>query len=346
MQDGKKPGDGIPKTRVAPATFRLLFYPLLVVALWCPPGCIPTYTDFGSDEDIRPDLTADTNRSDMENIDSVADTKSAPDLMDAPGPSCGDWVCSADETCHTCPNDCGECCGQGGCQEEFGENRCTCPKDCGDPCEEKVCGIDGCGGTCGDCDDNNSCTEDACIQGSSCEHHDLNCNDDDACTADSCDPETGCIHTPLSCDDVNYCTEDSCDPETGCVYSSVDCDDGDDCTADTCDPEVGCANSSVNCDDEDDCTDDIWIDGVGCTHPSGNDGGPCQDNAGTCLSGSCCIPDCIAKMCGDDGCGGSCGACGALESCIDNQCNCEFEACGDTCCENGQVCNNGECVTQ
>ena len=64
---------------------------------------------------------------------------------------CGDGTCSENEACDTCPLDCEACCGQDGCQEEYGENKCTCSEDCGDPCEESSCGEDGCGGSCGEC---------------------------------------------------------------------------------------------------------------------------------------------------------------------------------------------------
>ena len=35
---------------------------------------------------------------------------------------------------------------------------------------------------------------------------------------------------------------------------------------------------------------------------------------------SCCVPNCIDKECGDDGCGGSCGKCGDGQACQDNKC--------------------------
>jgi len=35
-----------------------------------------------------------------------------------------------------------------------------------------------------------------------------------------------------------------------------------------------------------------------------------------------CIPNCVNKYCGDDGCGGSCGSCGANATCINNECAC------------------------
>jgi hypothetical protein len=33
-----------------------------------------------------------------------------------------------------------------------------------------------------------------------------------------------------------------------------------------------------------------------------------------------CVPDCINRGCGDDGCGGNCGECHPTKSCIDYQC--------------------------
>ncbi len=50
-------------------------------------------------------------------------------------------------------------------------------------------------------------------------------------------------------------------------------------------------------------------------------GGSCGecDEAEVCLeeTGLCCAPDCADRTCGDDGCGGSCGVCADDETCID-----------------------------
>jgi hypothetical protein len=63
-------------------------------------------------------------------------------------PQCGDGQCNGDETCGTCPDDCGECsprCGDGQCN---GDEACdTCPDDCGE------CPGGGGGGGGGGCDD-------------------------------------------------------------------------------------------------------------------------------------------------------------------------------------------------
>jgi hypothetical protein len=74
-----------------------------------------------------------------------------------------------------------------------------------------------------------------------------------------------------------------------------------------------------------------------------------------CQDGACvCAPDCDGKVCGDDGCGGSCGECedaGAV--CSAGQCGCApqceglqcgDDGCGGSCgeCDSG-VCNGGLC---
>src|SRR6516165_5963939 len=48
-----------------------------------------------------------------------------------PGGFCGDHICNANETCSTCPTDCGSCgpvCGDGICSS--GETCASCPQDC------------------------------------------------------------------------------------------------------------------------------------------------------------------------------------------------------------------------
>lgn len=81
-----------------------------------------------------------------------------------------------------------------------------------------------------------------------------------------------------------------------------------------------------------------------------------------CDPGAECCPRCDSAVCGDDGCGGSCGACARDEVCREGQCRCQpREACDpDVCgtqsdgcggrlqcaeCARGQVCNAGSCCT-
>ncbi|MFH1531143.1 MAG: hypothetical protein ABIK09_10485 [Pseudomonadota bacterium] len=71
-----------------------------------------------------------------------------------------------------------------------------------------------------------------------------------------------------------------------------------------------------------------------------------------------CVPDCTGRECGDDGCVGSCGTCGASDKCNDTTGECEADCasvcaskecgtvagcnCGD--CATGYFCNGGKCI--
>jgi len=193
----------------------------------------------------------------------------------------------------------------------------------------------------------------------------LDCDDGIMCTGDQCDPVGGCVNDPDDgmCNDQVDCTGDSCNPETGCENVADDalCNDLIDCTADVCDPEAGCAHlpDDVVCDDANVCTDDMCTGQVGCENKPYEDGTPCGEPGGgdTCQNGLCtCVPDCEGKVCGDDGCGGTCGeCCGPQSVCIDGQCPCqpvcELKECGpDGCCGScgecdwTQDCVEGICV--
>jgi hypothetical protein len=43
---------------------------------------------------------------------------------------CGDGACGPEETCGSCPDDCGACCGNGTCEPGQGETQNSCPADC------------------------------------------------------------------------------------------------------------------------------------------------------------------------------------------------------------------------
>jgi len=45
-------------------------------------------------------------------------------------PQCADGECNGDETCENCPEDCGDCCGDGLCDKNAGEDFENCPEDC------------------------------------------------------------------------------------------------------------------------------------------------------------------------------------------------------------------------
>ena len=90
------------------------------------------------------------------------------------------------------------------------------------------------------------------------------------------------------------------------------------------------------------------VPGSGCTNDS-----QCRGDNGECVDGVCvCEADCVGKNCGDDGCGGSCGQCGAEWQCgSDRRCfdPCEGKECGndwrgDSCgeCEEGWHCGSDQ----
>ena len=56
-----------------------------------------------------------------------------------------------------------------------------------------------------------------------------------------------------------------------------------------------------------------------------------------------CVPHCGDAVCGPDGCGGSCGACGPDETCAAGQCRCAYEDCRGACCGDDESCSFDEC---
>ncbi|MBM4372374.1 MAG: thrombospondin type-1 domain-containing protein, partial [Deltaproteobacteria bacterium] len=139
-----------------------------------------------------------------------------------------------------------------------------------------------------------------------------------------CDPEAGCALDQDAADAwclppgqvcVNlaqtWCThldinDGKWNAETGChlVLWAETCDDGAFCSEDLCDPAQGCS------------------------HPPKDDGTPCGEDL-ECQDGLCvvvCVPSCAGKICGDDGCGGSCGTCSD-----GNPCSLDVCQAGGTC---------------
>ncbi len=67
---------------------------------------------------------------------------------------------------------------------------------------------------------------------------------------------------------------------------------------------------------------DVGGDG-GCSAPRHLCQSACCDEAERCLSdGTCCLPACAGRQCGDDGCGGSCGTCTQGDCGSDGKCTC------------------------
>ena len=185
------------------------------------------------------------------------------------------------------------------------------------------------------CLGDNPCLVYSCNAAAGCESVDKNCADDSVCTLDTCNPDTGdCVNTPKTCEDNNPCTENLCDPVDDCQFPP---DDGGQCTDDDlCNGDEICLDGEcdtgapLDCDDGDDCTDDSCDAAAGCLHETLENGTPCgDDDSYACMAGACvCVPDCTGKECGENGCGGDCGACGEGLTCIDYACANEY-TCSD-----------------
>lgn len=142
---------------------------------------------------------------------------------------------------------------------------------------------------------------------------------------------TGC-HVATSageCDDGNSCTQDGCDLGGGCIHQPLNgglCDDGNVTTTDdAC--QMGMCIGLPDADMD-------WVADSGYNGPciSGNTEA-CNDNCpgnpnpkqedadGNGVGDGCiCNANCTGKVCGNDGCGGSCGVCQVNQTCVKGQC--------------------------
>ena len=161
----------------------------------------------------------------QECIDNAIHNECADNYNLCMGPSintCGDGICSGDENCETCSEDCG--CKDG--QVCFNEACCT-PKTCEDLNAE--CGTydNGCGGeiNCGTCSGDKACSEGKCVDAITCAQAVqciMNCGDNDTCI-DGCFNRTKKDHKPLL-ESLGNCVEQQC-PESSssdeCVQNAI-----------------------------------------------------------------------------------------------------------------------------
>ncbi len=264
---------------------------------------------------------------------------------------CGNGLCEPGEDCGACPGDCpckpGYWCNQDVCQEgecptqcdglECGEDGCggvcgVCPDemsycydglcfaDCKPVCEGKTCGDDACGGVCGECGEGDVCLEDNCCSpwcgGKNCGFDGCGglcgeCGEGEACTDGVCiapitDP--GCVATP----DVPACAGCACQ-ECVCLGDPYCCDtEWDSTCVDEC---TACGLCTV----EYECGNFLCEPGESCGVCPGDC--PCMPGL-VCTDDLCveCVPNCDEKVCGEDGCGGSCGTCQENFECVEFQC--------------------------
>lgn len=254
---------------------------------YCSQGACRPFPDNGADGDAGAEDAA------PDRAEEIADNGADGD-GDVTPPRCPNGTCEGDESCRTCPEDCGaDCpiCGNGVCEPPT-ETTETCapdcpPCNCGDgvcdatctpPETVCICTIDcGCVPVCGDgfvspgeeCDDENEVPGDGCESDCTftCREH-AECPDDgNPCTEDICDPTPHVCRSrpdPLangrSCGGGDICTGFGTCLDGGCVFSTVplNCDDGEPCTVDTCEPAggTGCVHTELRVDDP--CDDGLY----------------------------------------------------------------------------------------
>lgn len=91
------------------------------------------------------------------------------------------------------------------------------------------------------------------------------------------------VEVEVTCSDGVFCNGAERYVGGKCVPGASPCDDTEACTADACDEATGACRHTL---------------GAGCA---------------ACISD--CTPECTGKVCGDNGCGGSCGACAQNQGC-------------------------------
>ncbi|HEY3446556.1 MAG TPA: hypothetical protein VGK67_09325 [Myxococcales bacterium] len=305
------------------------------------------------------------------------------------------WCDEAGGVCKTCLTDLcdGVCCGEGKICNATSKKCEGCTPDCTD----RQCGDNGCGGSCGVCGVMNSCAAGKCTACMPEPPPDATCGQDNkGCTFGLCASDqycTGgqCAYCPRPLCNGACCLEgELCNPNTlaceACVPQCAGKKCGPDGCGGTCAP--GCAAGEA-CGVAGACTACTATcgtrkcgadkDGCGCGACTGNDtciDGLCQTCSRPLCNGVCCeagskcdsatnrcqrcLPDCSGKICGDDGCGGECGACETGQSCAGGTCqagctpncaggkNCGADGCGGKCgadCDNQtNFCIDGKCT--
>ena len=153
---------------------------------------------------------------------------------------CGDRLCSGDEDCSTCAQDCGACaapavCGDGVCDRP--ESCASCPEDCGDCTSQAYCGdgscdgaedCDSCPSDCGDCQPQPYCGDGWCDAGEDCSWCPSDCGacaPSEYCGDGTCDADEDCSTCEADCGtcEESYCGDGTCDADEDCSTCEEDC---------------------------------------------------------------------------------------------------------------------------
>jgi formylglycine-generating enzyme required for sulfatase activity len=198
------------------------------------------------------------------------------------------------------------------------------------------------------CDDGVQCTADFCTPGKGCESQVApgKCEDGNPCTSNDYCVDGLCLPGPDTCactedwqclkyDDGNFCngiwTCDTKQSPSRCAYNAskvVVCPPSPvpGCKEYLCRPGDGICELVIQPDGR------ACDDGNGCTLEDQCAAGKCEGKACAllglnCLNGQCsdCFPSCSARVCGSDGCGGTCGTCAGGYQCQEPQGLCVAE---------------------
>ena len=140
-----------------------------------------------------------------------------------------------------------------------------------------------------------------------------------ACGDDACGGSCG------ACEDDQTCGAGECLGGKGCTPKDTPGWPGAKCEACVCANDDFC------------CTLGKWDDMCSAQ---------CKDNCGGCGGGTPCTADCTGRICGDDGCGGSCGPCPSDQMCVAGQCvgDCAPDCQGKQCGPDGCGASCGWCI--
>ena len=272
--------------------------------------------------------------------------------------SCGDGVCSQDESTDTCPEDC--TCGNGTCDQ--GEDLASCAEDC------SVCGDGQCTGpeTCNTCEQDCGpcavCGDGQCNGAETCENCEQDCGPCSVCgngvieANEDCDGSdlggNDCVTQgydagTLACDDhclfdlsgcYNYeCGNGACEPGEDGTSCPDDC--AESCGDGVCDPTQGetCGNCAADCTCADLTCADFLVEISKCSDAT------CVNEEYTQVCSEAQDEAAAVVACMHGNCQNECAAPGsdACQTCLSLNCGSQLVACSNTTCPG--TCGDGVC---